>query len=224
MNPLTNDFDEALINASWGVGEALVSGDITPDTVIVNKVTGAVIEQRLGDKGGERSAEACLADAQISELTDTVMEIETLFADPVDVEWAICNGELHILQARPITAYIPLAKEMQTEPGAQRVLYMDGALTDGLTISGPISPMTGETFDWIYRLMAGYMLGIPAHELILNIDQTGFGFHGARIYVNLSMFLHLMGKGERLAKTGRVNERVDGRDHAQPGSRPVSAG
>ncbi len=55
LNPLTNDFDEALINASWGVGEALVSGDITPDTVVVNKVSGTVIESRLGDKGGDRS-------------------------------------------------------------------------------------------------------------------------------------------------------------------------
>ncbi len=200
LNPLTNDFDEVLINASWGVGEALVSGDITPDTVIVNKVTGEVIEQRLGDKGGDRPGEACLGDAQISELTDTVEQIETLFADPVDVEWAIYNGELHILQARPITAYIPLAKEMQTQPGAPRYLYMDGALTDGLTISGPISPITCETFNSIYGLMAEYMLGIPAAELDFDIERTGFGFHGSRIYVNLSMFLHLMGKGKRLAK------------------------
>ncbi len=200
LNPLTNDFDEAVINASWGVGEALVSGDITPDTVVVDKVSGAVIEQRLGDKGGDRSGEACLGDEQIDELIETVKQIESLYQEPVDVEWAIYDGQLHVLQARPVTAYIPLAKEMQTQPGERRFLYMDGALSDGLTISGPISPITIETFDWIYRLMAEYMLGIPADELELDLEQTGIGFHGARPYINLSMFLHLMGSGKRIAR------------------------
>jgi len=198
LNPLTNDFDEALINANWGLGEALVSGEITPDAVVVNKVTGSVIENRPGDKGGDRSIEACLNAEQIDELTETVKRIEALYDEPVDVEWAICAGELHVLQARPITAYIPLAKEMQTEPGAPRSLYMDAALTDGLTISGAVSPITLDTFKLIYQLMFEYMLGIPANEL--DFAQAGFPFHGSRPYVNLSMFLHLMGSGKAIAK------------------------
>ena len=56
LNPVTNDFDEILVNASWGLGEALVRGDITPDTAVVDKVTGTV-EHRAGNKGGDRPRE-----------------------------------------------------------------------------------------------------------------------------------------------------------------------
>ncbi len=198
LNPLTNDFDEVLINASWGLGEALVSGGITPDTVVVNKVTGTVIENRPGDKGGDRPTETCLDAEQIDELTETVKRIEALYDEPVDVEWAIAGGELHVLQARPITAFIPLAKELQSKPGAPRSLYMDGALTDGLTISGPISAITLDTFMMIYRLMFGYMLGIEENKF--DFDRAGLPFHGSRPYINLSMFLHLMGSGKAIAK------------------------
>ena len=201
LNPLNNDFDEALINASWGLGEALVSGEITPDSVVVNKVSGAVIDNRPGDKGGDRSGETCLSAAQIDEVVETVKRIEAHYDDPVDVEWAICDGELHVLQARPVTAYVPLARELQTEPGAARSLYMDAALTDGLTISGAISPVTLDTFEWIYRLMVEYMIGIPAGEL--DFEETGISTHGSRLYTNISMFLHLFGKGERIANQAR---------------------
>ena len=59
INPLNNDFDELLINASWGLGEALVSGDITPDSLVIDKVDGHLIESHRGDKGGIRSDEDC---------------------------------------------------------------------------------------------------------------------------------------------------------------------
>lgn len=151
LNPLTNDFDEALINASWGLGEALVSGEVIPDKIVVDKVSGEIIEQHPGDKGGVRSHEVCLDPAQIARLTDALKRIESLYGEPVDVEWAIAqaevSNELTIPQACPITGYVPLAPELQTEPGAQRHLYMDGALTDGLTISGPISPITLDVFE-----------------------------------------------------------------------------
>jgi len=202
LNPLTNDFDEALINASWGLGEALVSGKITPDTVVVNKVSGAVIENRPGNKGGDRPDETCLSAAQIDEVIETVKRIEAHYDEPVDVEWAICDGELHVLQARPITGYVPLAKELQTEPGAARSLYMDAALTDGLTISGAISPITLDTFEWIYRLLVEYMVGIPADAL--DFEDTGFTSRGSRLYMNVSMFLHLFGKGHRIAKRSEL--------------------
>lgn len=196
INPLTNDFDETLINASWGLGEALVSGDVTPDSVVVDKVTGEVIETRLGDKGGERADEACLDTEKIRELTEAVSRIETLYGQPVDVEWAIASGELHIVQARPITTFIPLAKELQTAPGAQRVLYIDRAMQDGLTMSGPISPMTNDLFEYIVRKMVAYLLGTS--EVDLDLGGVTI-FRGSRIYMNVSNILHLLGKGEKAA-------------------------
>ncbi len=126
LNPLTNDFDEVLINASWGLGDALVTGEITPDTVVVDTVTGEIVEQRLGDKGGDRPDEPCLDNGRIADLKDTVKRIEALYGEPVDVEWAFAEGRLRILQARPITTYVPLHESLQTAPGEPRKLYMDG--------------------------------------------------------------------------------------------------
>ena len=85
VNPLTNDYDEILINASWGLGEALVSGDITPDSVVVNKLTGTIIDHRLGDKGGDRAGDACLDEESIGELSAEVKRIEAHYDTPVDL-------------------------------------------------------------------------------------------------------------------------------------------
>jgi len=198
LNPLTNDYDEILINASWGLGEALVSGDITPDSVVVSKVTGDIVEHRIGDKGADRAEEACLDQAQIGELSTEVKRIEELFGTPVDVEWAFSGGRLHVLQARPITAYVPMAPELLTEPGAPRRLYLDGYLTDGITMSGPVSPMGSELVVHLVQYMLAWAVG-PVEKL--RLDDYGFRIAGGRMYVDLSAYLHVMGKGKALAKS-----------------------
>ena len=106
------------------------------------------MEQRLGTKqlsiwlnrdGGTserevfRSAELSLTDTQLDELVNALRGIEKLFERPIDIEWAFADGQLYILQARPITTYVPLPPEMLTEPGAPRQLYVDAALSKGLT-------------------------------------------------------------------------------------------
>lgn len=201
LNPLTNDFDELLINASWGLGESLVSGDITPDTIVIDKVTGDVIEHRAGDKGGDRPDEKCLTDNQIDELAAAVKEIEKLYAEPIDVEWALAAGQLYILQARPVTTYVPLHPSLQTKPGDERHLYMDGYLTDGVTMSVATTPMSDDILDLLARLMAQWASGIPAQEI--EFALAGIHMDTGRSYFNLSWYMHLMGKGEALARQAK---------------------
>ena len=167
LNPLTNDYDEIVVNASWGLGEALVSGDITPDSVVVSKVTGEIVEHRIGNKGGDRGSEACLDQVQIGELAAEVRRIEELFDTPVDVEWAFSDERLYVLQARPITAYVPMAPELLTEPGAPRRLYVDGYLTDGVTMSGPVSPMGSQLLLHLIEYMLAWAVG-PLEKLRLD--------------------------------------------------------
>ena len=198
LNPLTNDYDEILVNASWGLGEALVSGDITPDSIVVSKVTGEIVEHRIGNKGGDRGTEACLDQGQIGELVAEVNRIEGLFGTPVDVEWAFSDERLYVLQARPITAYVPMAPELLTEPGAPRRLYVDGYLTDGVTMSGPVSPMGSQLLLHLIEYMLAWAVG-PLEKL--RLDDYGFRITGGRMYVDLSAYLHVMGKGKALAKS-----------------------
>ena len=197
LNPLTNDFDEMLVNAHRGLGEALVAGEITPDAFVVDKVSGAVIDERPASPADG----ACLDGGELAELLSAVARIESHYGRPMDVEWAFADGSdgerLHILQARPITAYVPLAAELQTAPGEQRCLYIDRALTDGLTMSGPISPLTNDYVELAVALMLKYLVDIPEDA---DLVAGGFCLKGSRIYFNISPYMHLMGNREALAR------------------------
>jgi pyruvate,water dikinase len=119
-NPLTGARDEMMVNASWGLGEAIVGGLVTPDTVIVNKTTGKVVSQEIAGKEvmtvpspeGTREEpvptgkcrQAALQPQQATVLTQVGAQIEQLYGRPMDIEWALHDGRFFILQARPITA------------------------------------------------------------------------------------------------------------------------
>ena len=118
-NPVTGNRDEVMINASWGLGESIVGGTVTPDTFIVRKADLAVTNRVIADKqrmtvsapGGTREVEvprflrqaACLADEQVIELAKLALTLEATMNYPVDIEGAYAGGELYLLQCRPIT-------------------------------------------------------------------------------------------------------------------------
>jgi pyruvate,water dikinase len=119
-NPITGERSQMMINAAWGLGEAIVGGQVTPDTIVVAKQTGAIASQEIAHKevmtvrvpGGTREepvpadkrAQHALPPAQAAELVRLGAEIERLYGQPMDIEWAMCDKRIFILQARPITA------------------------------------------------------------------------------------------------------------------------
>lgn len=118
MNPVTGNKDEIMINASYGLGESIVSGLVTPDTFIFNKKT-AQLEKELGPKelkivpdahetreletSLEEQNQYCLQTDMIHELARETEKIERFYQQPVDIEFAIKDSQLYILQVRPIT-------------------------------------------------------------------------------------------------------------------------
>lgn len=119
-NPLNGQRDQMLLNASWGLGEAVVGGLVTPDTLTLEKSSGKVIKRQTADKlvqvvrvhGGTQEQPVpeklrqvpVISDEQTSELAHLGNRIEALYGMPMDIEWALAGGKLAILQARPITA------------------------------------------------------------------------------------------------------------------------
>lgn len=97
MNPINKSYDEMIIEACFGLGEKLVSGEITPDTFILNKKEETVKEQYLNFE------KQTLSEKQLKELISVGKKIEHHYKKPMDIEWAIEKGSIHILQARPIT-------------------------------------------------------------------------------------------------------------------------
>ncbi len=121
VNPLNGNADELVINAAWGLGEALVCGQVTPDTLIGEKKTGCTLSLTAGHKELmtipategtrnvpvplERQDLPVLSAKQAEELIRLGLAIEQLFGTPQDIEWAISGNLIFILQARPVTAF-----------------------------------------------------------------------------------------------------------------------
>lgn len=204
VNPLTNDNDELLVSANWGLGESVVDGRVMPDQFVLDKTSGRLLDSRLGNKqfstrlaplGGTRERDEqhgsrfCLTASQLKELAGAVRDIETLSGRPVDVEFAYAAGVLHILQARPITTCVPLPPSLMSKPGAPRTLYMDIALAKGMTINAPVSPM-GQ--DWLKHTM-GQMVRYAAGKIDLALDRADgwVCIDGGRMYLNISRMLWL---------------------------------
>jgi pyruvate, water dikinase len=126
-NPVSGDPSMVALNASWGLGIAVVGGELTPDDYLVSKITGEVVRQSVSVKHieyvphadgfgtvrvevpAERREEPCLGEAELSALVDVARRVERHFGGHQDVEWAIARGStlpgsLHVLQARPVTA------------------------------------------------------------------------------------------------------------------------
>ena len=133
-NPATGERSELIVNASFGLGEAVVSGQVTPDTYIVDKasleaketVIGPKLQQVVsdGEQGvvltdvdeGERDRSS-LSDAMLRELAEAALAIERLYDGlPQDIEWAFSGGQLFLLQSRPITNLPVQPIEVEWEP------------------------------------------------------------------------------------------------------------
>ena len=119
-NPLTGERDQTMINAAWGLGEAIVGGHVTPDTLVVDPRTGAITAQEIADKAvmtvrtatgtveapvlTDLRTQAALQPSQAAELARIGAQIAELYAQPMDIEWVLHDAQIFILQARPITA------------------------------------------------------------------------------------------------------------------------
>jgi pyruvate,water dikinase len=121
VNPLSGDTGQAVIEAAWGLGEAVVSGSVTPDRFVVDKRTGETLESSVAHKvhrvvpvGGGTETETvppayqglpCLTAGQRRSLCAMASELERQLGGPQDIEWAVDHGGAsHLLQARPVTA------------------------------------------------------------------------------------------------------------------------
>ncbi len=134
-NPVSGARDEILISASYGLGEAVVSGMVTPDTFLLS-TDGALRSRTLGakesrivpDGSGTRSepvppaeqARFCLGDQDLAGLAGLARRVQVHYGAPQDTEWALCGGQLYLLQARPITTLAKAPNDRRAGRGADQ--------------------------------------------------------------------------------------------------------
>jgi len=153
VNPLNGKKNEMIINASWGLGEAVVGGAVTPDTLVVEKGSFSVIDREIARKlvqtvrtksGTEEQAVPVglqivptIEDKQASELAELGVRIEKLYNMPMDIEWTLKDGAFSIVQARPITA-LP-ESPIEWVPPDPKGVYMRASVVD--LMPDPVSPL-----------------------------------------------------------------------------------
>ena len=148
VNPSTGE-NIALIEGSWGLGESVVSGSVTPDNYAVDKETNEVLNVTISDKktmftneeGGtsiqvdvpeELRKERVLSDEELLELVAMAKRVEGHYGKPQDTEWAFHDGNLFLLQSRPITTLGDSKKEDAEEEVDLEVLIRGLGASPGL--------------------------------------------------------------------------------------------
>jgi pyruvate,water dikinase len=149
-NPVSGDPSMVAVNASWGLGLAVVGGEVTPDDYLVSKVTGEVVRQTVtvkeieyvpGAHGRgavraevppERRGAPCLDEGQLASLVALARRVERHFGCHQDIEWAIGHdGELFVVQSRPVTAVAKLPGPPTQVTAISLVMSKFGAAVEG---------------------------------------------------------------------------------------------
>ena len=122
LNPLTGREEEMMVEAAWGLGEAVVSGRVTPDRYVINAYEGRVLTRDVanqsvvlvaGDDGGvreeplppEQHDRPVLGDEQLLELVELGYRVQAIYGYPQDIEWALTDDGFVLLQTRPLTSF-----------------------------------------------------------------------------------------------------------------------
>ncbi|MFE3449063.1 PEP/pyruvate-binding domain-containing protein [Nonomuraea sp. NPDC059194] len=208
-NPVTGARDEIVVNAAWGLGEAVVGGQVTPDTLVVKD--GVVTEERVADKTvmtvrtgsgtreepvpEERRRLPVLDRPQAVRLAALATDIERLYGTPMDIEWALRDGRPYILQARPVTG---LQQEVEEWNDSRDSGYLWTAGNLGEAIPDVMTPATW-SFVQIFIREAMSASTLPGFDLVGNI--------GGRFYMNLSATVSVakaLGMGSRLSAVEQV--------------------
>jgi len=169
-DPITGRRRRAAIDAVRGLGEQLVSGAVNPDHYLVDTATGAVLERR-GD---------ILDDARLREIAATGARIEAHYRKPQDIEWAIDDEKLWIVQSRDITTLYPIPANAP-DPDRDLRVYFSVNVAQG--VLQPFTPMGIQTFRLIGAALAsaiGRPLADPAAGASVMADA------GLRLWIDLT--------------------------------------
>lgn len=201
-NPVTGRRDEMIIEASFGLGEAVVSGQVDPDHYVVNSARWEVTERKLGTKelailpraaGGTEQVRChdpqaqALPEAQVIELAQIAAQVAAHFGSPQDIEWAWTDRQLHLLQSRPITSLYPLPEKADPAEGLH--IYVNFNAIQG--VSEPLTPLG---IDALHLLFSGVFKRLHIHRSLRQLLPEA----GGRLFLDFTD----MASDPRLQKIG----------------------
>lgn len=177
INPVTNDANRVIVEAIWGLGENIVQGSVTPDHYeVVKKGWEVVVAEKVSQtiemvrKAGitkdypvppSRQTQRKLTDDQVSKLAKIAQKLQEHYGKPQDIEWAIEDGHIYIVQTRPITTVQSVAnkqvisEEIHAELNKLKVILEGEAASPGI-VSGTVRYIA--TPEQIHQLKVGEIM------------------------------------------------------------------
>jgi phosphohistidine swiveling domain-containing protein len=240
-DPVSGRRDRAVINAAWGLGEAVVGGQVTPDTLVVEKESsGRVISRETADKevmtvytkeGGteerpvppKRRRAPVLDEEAAEELVGYGARIEDHYGAPQDIEWALAaGGELFILQARPITALPEAEADPPTDWSVpdSKALYVRASIVEQMP--DPLSPLFADLIEGaVVRSLRKLMDELLGEDVLREGDLTFPTINGyAYYYYTLAAMWRVSAKSPAafhvLMGSGERSVRERWREYSRP--------
>jgi len=172
-DPVSARTDRVIIDACLGLGDALVSGRAAADHFIVSKRGLSIVTQEAGAAGQAPA----LDRATVRELVKLARRVERRLGSPQDIEWAVADSKIYLLQSRPITALDPTR--------ARRDRYIWSSFPAREVVPDVVTPMTrsiidefaGSMFDPFLRTIGVDRMGVPLH-----------GYLAGHVYFNASFW------------------------------------
>ncbi|ADI00127.1 PEP/pyruvate-binding domain-containing protein [Salisediminibacterium selenitireducens] len=218
-NPLNNRRDQLFINASWGMGEAVVSGMVTPDQFILEKQSGNPVSSRIAtetvqvmpnDDGHDTvpvpshlQDKASLTDDQLRELHELAAAVEQYYQKPMDTEWVLGrDGTVRIVQARPLTGLHPLVETNDPPEEGLRFYFSFTRVSQGISV--PFTPL-GIDVQRLEMWGALKVLGIRAGK-----SPKGFKTAEGRIYWDFTELIRNKKRATKMADSLAMKDPVAG--------------
>jgi rifampicin phosphotransferase len=183
VDPVSGDKDLAVVSAVKGVGDKLVSGEVDADTWHVSRERD-ILKRYIANKFPS------LTDDQIKEVADLARRCEKYFASPQDIEWALHDGKIYLLQSRPITT---ISKKLDS--AGAFLLWDNSNIAE--SYGGVTTPMTfsfaRHAYDGVYRQFCKILGVSPAlMEANEEIFPRMLGLIRGRVYYNLLNWYRLL--------------------------------
>ncbi|MDI5968841.1 phosphoenolpyruvate synthase [Streptomyces sp. SL13] len=225
-DPVSGNRGRYVVSSVYGLGEGLVSGAVDADTVVLDAASGEVLETVLGDKGERYHADAAgsgclvsevpaaererlsLTPKELARLHEAGARIESAFGTPQDIEWALADDVLWILQTRPVTALPQHVAPAGRTPSEGELRIWDNANIVE-SFSGIVSPLTYSFAAHVYGTV------YESYARSLRVPRTGLreieewaphmlGYFHGRVYYNLLSWYRMV----RIAPLYKLNRKV----------------
>ena len=203
-DPDTGKRTVATVDATYGLGDTVVAGEVSADHARIARETGDVVDYELGDKATElrltqagttsietrrnRRETRALTDDQLRTLVALGGRIEALFGEPQDIEWALADGRFVILQSRPITSLVSLP--VPTPDDDRLHVYL--SLGHGQAMTDAMPPLALDVWETVYgEVMNGFT----------GVDRAWITRTEGRAYMDITPFLGFRRTREGIVET-----------------------